>query len=74
MGTSANDLPNSHSIKLFRNMDTNLTRAQQIFKDAPEELQKLIRDILDKERKEMHRERRGTIHQDLYKSVKTFIR
>lgn len=50
------------------------TRAQQIFKDAPEDLQKLIRDILDKERKEMHRERRGTIHQDLYKAVKTFIR
>lgn len=50
------------------------TRAQQIFKEAPEELQKLIRDVLDKERKEMHRERRGTIHQDLYNAVKTFIR
>lgn len=50
------------------------TRAQQIFKDAPEELQKLIREILKMERKEMHRQRRGTIHQDLYKAVKTFIR
>lgn len=50
------------------------TRAQQIFKEAPEELQKLIRDILEKERRVMHRQRRGTIHQDLYKSIKTFIR
>lgn len=50
------------------------TRAQQLFKDAPEELQKLIRDILDKERDVMHRQRRNTIHQDLYQAVKTFIR
>lgn len=58
--------------------DTNkpikATRAQEIFKESPEELQKLIRDILDKERKEMYRQRRGTIHQDIYQAVKTFIR
>jgi vacuolar-type H+-ATPase subunit H len=53
---------------------TNHTRAQEIFKEAPEELQKLIRDILDKEREVMHRARRNTIHQDLYQAVKTFIR
>ena len=52
----------------------NPTRAQEIFKEAPEELQKLIRDILDKERKEMYRQRRGSIHQDIYQAVKTFIR
>jgi hypothetical protein len=50
------------------------TRAQQIFKDSPEEFQKLIKDILEKERRVMHKQRRPNIHQDLYEAVKTFIK
>jgi hypothetical protein len=50
------------------------TRAQQIFKDAPEEQQKLIKDILAEERKVMHKERRPHIHQTIYDHVKRLIR
>jgi vacuolar-type H+-ATPase subunit H len=50
------------------------TRAQQIVKEAPEELQKLIRDILAEERKVMHKERRPNIHQNIYDHVKRLIR
>jgi vacuolar-type H+-ATPase subunit H len=50
------------------------TRAQQIFKDAPEELQKLIKDVLAEERKVMHKERRPNIHQNIYDHVKRLIR
>jgi hypothetical protein len=51
-----------------------LTRAQQIFKEAPEVLQKLIRDVLEKERKVMHMRKKTNIHQDIYQAVKTFIK
>ncbi len=51
-----------------------LTRAQQIFKEAPEDLQKLIRDVLEKERRVMHKRNKTNIHQDIYQAVKTFIK
>ena len=50
------------------------TRAQQIFKEAPEEQQKLIKDILAEERKVMHKERRPNIHQNIYDHVKRLFR
>ncbi|MBU6302396.1 MAG: hypothetical protein KGS60_12625 [Verrucomicrobia bacterium] len=53
---------------------TNLTRAQQTFKSSPEELQRLIREILEEERKVMHKLRRPNIHQNLYDHVKRVIR
>lgn len=50
------------------------SRAQQLFKEAPEELQKLIKDVLAEERKVMHKERRPNIHQNIYDHVKRLIR
>jgi len=50
------------------------TRAQQIFKDSPDELKKLIKDILEEERKVMHKSRRPKIHQNIYDHVKRLIR
>jgi vacuolar-type H+-ATPase subunit H len=50
------------------------SRARQIFSEAPEDLQKLIKDILAEERKVMHKERRPNIHQNIYDHVKRLIR
>ena len=52
----------------------NYTRAQQIFKDSPDELKMLIKDILEEERKVMHKLRRPNIHQNIYDHVKRLIR
>lgn len=51
-----------------------LTRAQEIFKAAPQEYQMLIRDILKEERDVMHLKRRSDIHTRLYEHVKRVIR
>lgn len=53
---------------------TKATRAQQIFKDSPEELKKLIKNLLEEERKVMHKQRRPNIHQNIYDHVKSLIR
>ena len=50
------------------------TRAQQLFKDSPEELKNLIKDLLEEERKVMHKQRRPNIHQNIYDHVKRQIR
>lgn len=50
------------------------TRAQLIFTESPDELKKLIRDILEEERKVMHKLRRPNIHQNIYDHVKRLIR
>lgn len=50
------------------------TRAQQIFKESPDDLKKLIKDILEEERKVMHKLRRPNIHQTIYDQVKRLIR
>lgn len=50
------------------------SRARQIFSEAPEDLQRLIRDVLDKERRVMHMKKKSNIHQDIYQAVKTFIK
>jgi hypothetical protein len=57
-----------------RPQSANLSRAQQVFKSSPEELQRLIREILEEERKVMHKLRRPNIHQNLYDHVKRVIR
>lgn len=51
----------------------NYTRSQQIFLDAPEEYQKLIRDILREEREVMHLLRRPEIHQKIVHLVRRHI-
>lgn len=51
-----------------------LTRAQEIFKAAPQEYQTLIRDILKEERDVMHLKRRSDIHTRIYDHVKRVIK
>jgi hypothetical protein len=51
-----------------------MSRAQHIFKCAPNDLQLLIRDILKEERDVMHLKRRSDIHQRLYDHVKRIIK
>lgn len=55
-------------------MAKTLTRAQQIFKAAPEEQQKLIREILMDERDVMHLRRRADICTRIYEHVRRLIR
>jgi hypothetical protein len=50
------------------------TRAQQIFKAAREEIQMLIRRVLQEEREVQHLRRRSDIHQRLYEHVRRLIR
>ena len=52
---------------------TNYTRSQQLFLAAPEELQKLVRDILKEEREVMHLLRRPDIHQKIVHLVRRHI-
>jgi hypothetical protein len=49
------------------------TRSQQLFLDAPEEYQKLVRDILKEEREVMHLLRRPEIHQKIVNLVRRHI-
>lgn len=51
-----------------------LTRAQELFKEAPAEYQTLIREILKEERDVMHLKRRSDIHTRLYEHVKRVIK
>jgi hypothetical protein len=51
-----------------------LTRAQELFKAAPQDYQTLIRDILKEERDVMHLKRRSDIHTRLYEHVKRVIK
>ena len=51
-----------------------LTRAQEIFKAAPQDYQTLVRDILKEEREVMHLKRRSDIHTRLYEHVKRVIK
>jgi len=54
--------------------DSKLTRAQEIFKSAPPEIQTLIRDILKEERDVMHLRRRNDIHTRIYDHIKRVIK
>ena len=49
------------------------TRSQQLFLDAPEGFQKLVRDILKEEREVMHLLRRPEIHQKIVNLVRRHI-
>ena len=49
------------------------TRSQQLFLDAAEEYQKLVRDILREEREVMHLLRRPEIHQKIVNLVRRHI-
>ncbi len=51
----------------------NYTRSQQLFLAAPEEYQKLVRDILKEEREVMHLLRRPDIHQKIVHLVRRHI-
>ncbi|MHB8712500.1 MAG: hypothetical protein ACYC9T_09350 [Trichloromonadaceae bacterium] len=52
----------------------DLTRAQEIFKNAKPEYKELIRDILKDERDVMHLKRRNDIHQRLYDHIRRVIK
>jgi hypothetical protein len=54
--------------------DRVLSRAQQIFRDAPENHRDLIKRVLEEERELMHLKRRNDIHQRIYEHVKRVIR
>lgn len=56
-----------------QNDRVTLTRAQQVFADAPAEIKELIRAILTKEREEQHKQRRSDIHRALYSHIRTII-
>jgi hypothetical protein len=49
------------------------TRSQQLFLNAPEEYQKLVRDILKEEREVMHMLKRPEIHQKIVNLVRRHI-
>jgi predicted small metal-binding protein len=51
-----------------------LTRAQQLFRDAPQEQRELLRQILKHERDVMHLRRRSEIHQRIVDEVKAQIK
>jgi hypothetical protein len=51
----------------------NHTRSQQLFLAAPEEYQKLIRDILKEEREVIHLEKRPEIYQKIVHLVRRHI-
>jgi hypothetical protein len=53
--------------------EQNLTRSQKRFLQAPEEVQKLLRDILKEEREVMHLLRRPEIHQKIVNLVRRHI-
>lgn len=54
--------------------DRVLSRAQQIFRDAPDNHRDLIKRVLEEERELMHLKRRNDIHQRIYEHVKRVIR
>jgi hypothetical protein len=54
--------------------DHNLSRAQEIFKNAKPEYKELIREFLKEERDVMHLKRRSDIHQRLYDHIKRVIK
>lgn len=56
------------------NSRQELTRAQEIFKNAKDEYRVLIKDILKEERDVMHLRRRSDIHQRLYEHIKRIIK
>lgn len=56
------------------NPNIQYTRAQHVFKDSPEDMKKLIKTILEEERKVMHKQRRPNIHQNIYDHVKRIVR
>lgn len=51
-----------------------LRNAQRVFKEAPESLKELIRQVLVEERQVMHLKRRSDIHQRVYEHVKRVIK
>ena len=48
--------------------------ARKRFLAAPEHLQKLVREILEEERKVQHKQRRPNIHQNIYDHVKRVVK
>ena len=52
----------------------SLTKAQKIFTEAPEEYQKLIREILKDERDVVHLKTRPNIQKKVYEHVKRIIK
>jgi hypothetical protein len=53
--------------------EQNLTRSQKLFLQSPEEIQKLLRDILKEEREVMHMLKRPEIHQKIVNLVRRHI-
>ncbi len=51
-----------------------LSRAQEVFKNAKPEYKELIREFLKEERDVMHLKRRSDIHQRLYDHIKRVIK
>lgn len=45
-------------------------RSLAIFREAPEEVQSLIKEIMAKERLEQHKKRRDDIYQDLLRLIR----
>lgn len=53
--------------------EQNLTRSQKLFLQAPEEIQKLLRDVLKEEREVAHLATRSQIHQKIVNLVRRHI-
>jgi hypothetical protein len=60
--------------KVGGNAGGQLSRAQEIFKNANPEYKELIRDFLKEERDVMHLKRRSDIHQRLLDHIKRVIK
>ncbi len=51
-----------------------MTRSQKAFVDAPEPMQRLIRQVLSEERQVVHLDTRPDIHKNILEHVKAIVR
>lgn len=56
------------------NQTEELTRSQKAFAEAPEPIQRLIRQVLSEERQVMHLKTRPEIHKKILEHVKSIAR
>jgi hypothetical protein len=51
-----------------------MTRSQKVFVEAPEPIQRLIRQVLSEERQVRHLQNRQNIHQKILDHVRSIVR
>lgn len=56
------------------NQPEEMTRSQKAFVDAPEQIQRLIRQVLSEERQVVHLKTRPEIHKKILDHVRAIVR